>query len=366
MRILLTLLALILAFSAFAAEEKAAKDTAIALKGEKTPGAGYKVYFSDDKSSFVNLWGYSRLQTSFSLDDKQSSDAGKFTMPYFRLFLDGQSDKNWSWHTRFDYSQAWSMSRQTKVNDAQNPDKKTYGAASIYFARAYLTYKANDNFSVDFGRISNQIYRFDVISGADIKVGFGVMPKFTYNDFSFTTTINYSNEAQRMGPTTDNTIDGVAANQIVTLGGRAGYNYKFNKDYSLAFGMMVNGDTQHSYEKFVQLMPDFMLNGPHESYLLNQSLKKIGTRNTLNYLENYTEVGFGIDGFIYPDINYTLTRGLDNNGAKLPTKHTIAAEIYLKHSPSISTFYTVIYDDYLADLKADKSKTAKAWIQYDF
>lgn len=361
MRILLTLLALLVAFSSFAAEEKA-KDTAVVLKGEKTPGAGYKVYFSEDKNTFVNLWGYARFQTSYNIDDKDSPDSAKFTMPYFRLFLDGQSDKNWSWHTRFDYSQAWVMSRQTDTKDTTNAKGKTYGAASIYFARAYLTYKANDNFSVDFGRISNQIYRFDVIANADIKVGYGIMPKFNYNNFNFTTTINYSNDAQRMGPQADNTIDGVAANQIVTIGGRAGYNYKFNKDYALSFGMMANGDTQHSYEKFIQLMPDVMLTGPYESYILNQTLKKIGSRHTANFIESYTEAGFGIDGFWYPDVNY----GIEKDSPAADSKHTVAAELLVKHSPQISTLWTVVYGNYLADLATDRSKSFKAWIQYDF
>lgn len=360
MRILLSLLAILIAFSALSADEKA-KDTAITLKGEKTPGGGYKIYFSDDKSSFLSLTGYTRFQTSWNIDDKQNADAGKFTMPYFRFYVDGQSDKNWSWHTRFDYSQAWFMSRQTDIK-ATNTAGTKYGAAGLYFARAYVTYSANDNFKVDFGRISNQIYRYDVINNADIKVGYGVMPKFVYKDFSLTTTINYNNEAQRMGPANDNTVDGQRPNQIVTLGGRAGYNLKFNKDWALGFGMMVNGDTQHSYEKLMQLMPDVMLTGPYEFYVINQTLKRVSNRNTPNFYETYTEAGFGVDGFWYPDLNYAV----EKDEAAKDSKHTVAAELLVKHSAQISTLWTVIYGNYLAETPEERSKSFKAWIQYDF
>lgn len=357
MRILLSLLTLLMTFSLFAADEK--KDTAVVLKGEHTDGAGYRVYFSDDKKTFLNLSGYARLMTSFSADDKPTGDDGKFTMPYFRLLLDGQSDKNWSWHTRVDYRDNMFMSKGTKTDDAEG---KTYGAPGLYFARAYLTYRANDMFSVDFGRISNLIYKFDVMSKTDVKVGFGVMPKFNYKDFSLVGTINYSNDAQRTGPTVDRSADGVLVNQLVTIGTRAGYNYKVNKDYAINFGMMVNGDTQHSQEKTIQLMPDFMLTGPSDFYVLNQALKKTFSRHKSNIYENYTEVGFTLNNFWSPDINYTLTK----ENAAAETKHTIAAELLLKHSAAITTFYTFIYDDYLAKLKTDKSKTVKAWIQYDF
>jgi len=361
MRILLSLLVFALAFNAFA-EEKV-KDTSLVLRGEKTPGAGYKVYFSEDKNTFINLSGYARMMTEYSLDDHASSDATKFKIPYFRLLLDGQSDKFWSWHTRMDYSQAFSMSKTS-------PAGANYGAPSIYFARAYLTYSANDNFKIDFGRIGNLIYRYDVMNNANVRVGFGVMPRFTYNDFSFTTTVNYGNNAQRLnGTDSEMSADGVAVNQLVTIGSRAGYNFKFNKDYSLTAGLMVNTETGHSREKATQIMPDIMFNGPSESYILNQTLKRTSSRYTANVYENYTEAGFGINGFWYPDINYRVEQsdeGLTPTYLIADTKHTVATELILKHSPQISTFYSLIYEDYLAKVKANKAKKFQAYIHYDF
>ncbi len=345
MRILFPLLSLVIAASAFAANDK--KDTAVALKGEYAPASGYKVYFSEDKSKFVNLSGYARLTTEWQLDNKKTATDKKITMPYFRLLADGQSDAQWSWHTRLDYSQGFSMSKKT------TDLSKAYGAPSIYFARAYVNYKANDVLSIDMGRISNLIYRFDLLNQAAPLVSYGVMPKLTLGSFSLKMSANYLTPAQRIS------IDDKPG---LYLASRAGYTIPLTKDYNFEFGMTAMADADHGGEKYIQYLPDLYFTGPSDLYALYQGLYKTFSKDSDDFQEHYFEAGLGINNFFFPDLNWRITKA--DKASKI--QHDPGAELVLKHTANVSTLYNVTYENAFAELKANKNPKLTAFIHYDF
>ena len=62
-------------------------------------------------------------------------------------------------HARLDYGQ-WVKGQYFKINN-EKPTDKLSGAPTIYYARAYLGFKFNQNIQLVAGRMLNQATKYD-------------------------------------------------------------------------------------------------------------------------------------------------------------------------------------------------------------
>lgn len=168
--------------NASAQDIKAKKGDDTAIKG-KSQGLGYDLKFGDDKDANIHFWGLTRFY-AYPADSET-----KLVMPYFRFYIDAIKNSQWSLHARLDYGQ-WVKGQYFKINN-EKPSDKLSGAPTVYYARAYMTYKHDQNLQIHAGRMLNQAIKYDV---------FDKFTAFDYNTGAIPTdTHNYTDSSYQSG-----------------------------------------------------------------------------------------------------------------------------------------------------------------------
>ncbi|MBL6990612.1 MAG: hypothetical protein ISR65_12580 [Bacteriovoracaceae bacterium] len=337
---LLLMLSLVTCF-AFAKDKEEEKDTSVNLRGEHTP-AGYKIYFNKDKSSFLKVSGFTRLYYQFK-------DSRKLRMPYFRFYFDGQRNKRWGFHTRFDFNQSFFRSNQSKAADPKP-------ATGIYFARAYVTYTGDNGVKVDIGRNINFLHAYDVLANYEYSVAHSIKVSHSLFGLNLALQVNYEDNAERMSTDTDKP-------ETLILGGRVARGFKFGEKNELKIGVGAHTDYMHDHSKYVQVMPDIGFFGAHGLYIIDQFLfKRIGGVNTF---ENYFEVGYDI-------ITDKLSLDLYASNAKVgkgDVTMDIGLEGFYKFTPAVTLLLKLEYSGVLEDDHKDafaKNLAPYGFIEYVF
>src|SRR3989339_2087303 len=249
--------------SLFAADKKEdPKPQDFQITGEAPEGGGYKLFFNKEKSTYFKFSGYSRLLWDFN------TAQSKIRMPYFRFFIDAKKNDQFEFHSRLDYSDSFHMSRRNTSADIAKGKGKGYGAPSIYFARAYVTYLLNENLKIDAGRIIQFHYRYDIL-GVDTSktpVGLGISPHYTFGDFTADFSVLHITDNQEMEASEE---------EAVYTGGRIAYSNILAKDVKLSYGLAYHSNHKQVSSKYHQIMPDITLNLPYDFYILTQSMLKI-------------------------------------------------------------------------------------------
>jgi len=317
-------------------EEAKTQDFQITGEAPEGLGGGYKLNFNKEKTTFIKLWGYSRLAWDFN------SPNNKLTQPYFRFLIDAKKNDQIEFHTRMDYSNGFHMS---KLNTSESiASDYSYGAPTLYFARAYVTYLLNDNLKIDAGRIIQFNYRYDVLSSTNTPVGLGIAPHFTNGDFTTDLSLLHISDNQEMGP--PNVAAGEEYNyEAVYVGGRVGYSNVLAKDLKLSYGLGYHGNYKEVGERYHEIMPDITLNLPFDIYILTQTVfhdVRDGENN--NKFQSYNEIGKDVTDKLALDMFFDAFK----NGAA-ESYYDLGFEAIYKFTPSISAVYSGRYHDAFAD-----------------
>ncbi len=318
----------------------------VALKGERTD-EGYKIYFSENKESFVKLFGFSEIWLSEKGRDKVE-------IPYFRFYIDGQTNKKWSFHTRLDYNESWFAKTSNTSSDFD--DAKATTVSGLYAARAYMTYTYNEMFSIDYGRILNMpSVNHDVLASVAYSVDLGTALKFNYKNLTLNGTVTYTDNAAQ-------------TEDVAYVGTYASYLIKLQNDRSikLASGFYTPEKSKDTANKYYQITPSIDFTTP-SFYIFDQFGHKYDEHNK-HYMvqENYIELGTSVLGKYCPDI-YLLSTKTRN----VKMTHEVGLENMYKFSPE---FYTVLVLSYYninrvndgADLKGRKEFRPKLKLNYTF
>ncbi len=367
MKLFFSLLVLFISFQFVYAEDNAKekKDTTVAIRGEKIPAAGYKIYFSEDKKEYLQFSGYMRLYY-------KPLNVGKLTMPYFRFLVDGGNTDKLSFHSRLDYRHSSFMDTSTNGDDLANTGKAT-GLSGIYWARAYGSYKLNDVITVDFGRISDQLYRYDVLAGSHVNVDLGFQATIKLIDnMSLKATILYVRPSDVYTKTAaqklTNTKATVVESEQYVANMRLGHIYKISEDNSLEFGLATGANLVQKADKFVQAIPDIKYSAK-TFYILDECLIKWDTAfvastasNTVESYENYFEVGYtALDPF-------NVDVFLRTNASSGDLSHDVALEAVYTFSPAVTLVGSAELGDLQNKTKKDMGSrmTYVAFLEYLF
>ena len=332
-------------------EEAKTQDFQITGEAPEGFGGGYKLNFNKEKTTFIKLWGYSRLAWDFN------SPTNKLTQPYFRFLIDGKKNEKVEFHTRMDYQSAFHMSKlNTSDTIAQG---KAYGAPTLYFARAYVTYLLNDNLKIDAGRIIQFNYRYDVLTSTTTPVGLGIAPHFAKGDFTTDLSLLHISDNQEMGPNPK------AGNEAVYVGGRVGYSNVLAKDVKLSYGLGYHGNYKEVGERYHEIMPDITLNLPFDIYILTQTvLHDVRDGENNNNFQSYNEIGKDITDKLALDMFFdAFKEGADES------YYDLGFEAIYKFTPSISAVYSGRYHDAFDNKIGDKNTqklTSKVWMDINF
>ncbi|HLE09904.1 MAG: hypothetical protein A2504_02805 [Bdellovibrionales bacterium RIFOXYD12_FULL_39_22] len=354
MKVLLSVMFLFVISSTLWAEEKKPadgekKDTTVALRGEKIPAAGYKVYFTEDKKEYLQFSGYMRLYY-------HPETRSKLTMPYFRFLVDGRTSDNWSFHSRMDYAQKSFMSVGTKHADLD--EGKATGHPGVYWARAYGTYHYSDKITFDFGRVIDQVYRYDLLKLPAVNVDLGAGATAKVGDIGIRAVMLYKQ------PNTVYTNNKKEDVEEYLANARAGYTYKISEKVSLEFGLAAGANSPQHAAKFFQLIPDITFTA-NDFYLLDLCLLKQDTPITgpaTNTTENYIEAGYTI---IEP---FTVDAYLRTTIVSSTTTHDPGIDVVYKWGPEI----TFVGNAELSDLANKEKKdffdrmSYTAYVEYMF
>ena len=315
--------------SLYAADKKEeAKTPDFQITGEAPEGDGYKLYFNKEKSTYFKFSGYSRMVWNFN------TPKSKLTLPYFRFLIDGKKNDQFEFHTRLDYSNSFTMSKQNTSADIAKGKGQGYGAPSIYFARAYMTYLISDNFKIDAGRIIQFHYRYDILSAAhsETPVGLGISPHYTNGDFTADFSLLHITDNQEMEASEE---------EAVYTGGRLAYSNILAKDVKLSYGLAYHSNHKQVRAKYHQIMPDITLNLPNDFYILTQTMVKFiegGGKN--NKIQSYNEIGTNFTDKLAID---TFANIFKNDIAD--TYYDLGVDASYKFTPSITGVYTVTFGD---------------------
>ena len=332
-------------------EEAKTPDYQITGEAPEGFGGGYKLNFNKEKTSFIKLWGYSRLAWDFN------SPNNKLTQPYFRFLIDGKKNDQFEFHSRLDYQNAFHMS---KLNTSDTIARgNTYGAPTLYFARAYVTYLLNDQIKIDAGRIIQFNYRYDVLTSTNTPVGLGIAPHFVNGDFTTDLSLLHISDNQEMGPTTPPSYE------AVYVGGRVGYANILAKDVKLSYGLGYHGNYKEVGERYHEIMPDITLNLPYNIYILTQSVfHDIRDGENNNKFQSYNEIGKDITDKLALDMFVdAFKEGADKS------YYDLGFEAIYKVTPSISAVYSGRFQDALdkrVNFKDTQKIASKVWMDVSF
>lgn len=285
-----------------AQDVKAKKGDDTALKGQ-SQGLGYNLKFGDHKDANLHFWGLTRFY--FYPSDSET----KLVMPYFRFNIDATKDSQWSLHARLDYGQ-WVKGQYFKINN-EKPSDKLSGAPTIYYARAYLGFKFNENVKLLAGRMLNQSIKYDVFD------------KFSafdyYNDGGiFKTTGSYTDSSYQSGEglalefkngnfhskATLTYVPGADKTEQFFYSAYAGHKIDFTPASRFEYGMGASTTSNdEANPQFVEVTPDIGLY-IGDFYLIDQFMardlvaKRDSAVSVADYkllLRNHLEVGMGTE-----------------------------------------------------------------------
>ncbi len=248
---------------------KAKKGDDTALRGQ-SQGLGYNLKFGDNEHANIHFWGLTRFYAY------PSDSETKLVMPYFRFNIDATKDSKWSMHARLDYGQ-WVKGQYFKINN-EKPTDKLSGAPTIYYARAYLGFKFNQNIQLVAGRMLNQAIKYDTFdkftafdydatgifaqsksyTDSSYQSGEGLGLNFNYDNFYAKTMVTY--------------INGTDETEQFFYSAYAGHKVKFSPTASIDYGVgAATTSNDEANPQFVEVNPDIGI-FIGDFYLANQMM----------------------------------------------------------------------------------------------